>query len=70
MSRRSDNQLFVLADDVLIETDEWLLERTALLLSRLDGGELLTARQYAKALSACADASAAGNPLTGVVVRC
>ena len=40
-----------------MDGDEWLVERAAALLQRLDGGKVLSAPQYLAALNACADAA-------------
>lgn len=62
-----DFMRFVLADGVLVDGDEWLVERTAALLERLDGGKILPGSQYAEALNACAD-TAGPCALVGLVV--
>ena len=58
---------FVLGDGVLVDGDEWLVERAAALLERLDGGKLLSAPQYVEALNACADAAGGACALVGLV---
>ena len=47
----------MLGDGVLVDGDEWLVERASALLQRLDGGKVLSAPQYLAALNACADAA-------------
>ena len=58
---------FVLGDGVLVDGDEWLVERAAALLERLDGGKVLSTPQYVEALNACADADAPSCALVGLV---